>query len=154
MKNGLTRATVTLTPNVADVSLTKTVDNSTPLTGQNVTFTITASNAGPATATNVAVSDPLPAGLTFVSATPSGNTTFNNGTGVWTIGTLNSGANATLQIVATMANNTNKTNTAQVSAADQFDPDSTPNNNVAGEDDLASVALTGRRLSKRLFLAE
>ena len=148
------RATVTLTPNIVDVSLTKTVNNSTPLTGQNVTFTLTAANAGPATATNVQVTDVLPAGLTFVSSTPSGNTTFNSGTGVWTIGTLNSGANATLQVVATMSTNASKTNTAQVTAADQFDPDSTPNNSAAGEDDQSSVPLTGQRLSKRLFLAE
>jgi uncharacterized repeat protein (TIGR01451 family) len=148
------RASVTITPPVVDLSLTKTVSNASPTVGQNVTFTVTAGNAGPATATGVLVTDSLPAGLTFVSATPSSGTTYSSATGIWNVGTLNSGASATLQIVATMSTAAVKTNTAQVTAQDQFDADSTPNNNVAGEDDQASVTVGTRRLSKRLFLAE
>jgi len=47
--------------------VTKAVDN--PFAGrrQNVTFTITLGNVGPATATNVTGSDLLPAGMTFVT---------------------------------------------------------------------------------------
>ena len=93
--------TETVTPNVADLSLTKTVDDSTPNRNQNVTFTLTVSNAGSAGATGVTVNDVLPAGLTFVSSTPSQGS-FNSGTGVWTVGAVSSGANATLQIVATV----------------------------------------------------
>src|SRR4030095_7309627 len=130
----------TLTPQTADLSLTKTVNNATPNVGANVTFTITVTNAGPDNATNVAMSDVLPAGLTFVSATPSQGA-YNSGTGVWTVGTINNGANATLDIVATVTSVGAKTNTAQVSASDQADPDSTPNNNIPGEDHQASVAL-------------
>ncbi|HYG74921.1 MAG TPA: DUF11 domain-containing protein, partial [Planctomycetota bacterium] len=137
-------ASATVTPQRADLSLTKTVDNSGPNVGANVVFTLTVSNAGPSTATNVAVSDVLPAGLTYVSSsTVSGS--YANGTGIWTIGTLNNGANATLTITATVATAGAKTNTAQVSASDQFDTDSTPNNNNAGEDDQASVTVTPRQ---------
>ncbi|MCE9524915.1 MAG: DUF11 domain-containing protein [Planctomycetales bacterium] len=136
------QASVSVTPQVADLSVTKTVDNAAPNKNQNVTFTITVSNAGPDSATNVAVTDLLPAGLTFVSSTPSGTTTYNSGTGVWTVGTLASGASATLQVVATATTIGAKTNSAQVTAVDQFDPDSTKNNNVPAEDDQASVVVT------------
>jgi len=117
------------------------VNNATPNVGADVTFTVTISNAGADTATNVAVSDVLPAGLTFVSSVPSQGS-YNSGAGVWTVGTLNSGANATLTITATVTTTGAKTNTAQVSASDQSDPDSTPNNNIPNEDDQASATVT------------
>jgi len=137
------QASAVVTPNVADLSLTKTVDNATPNKNANVTFTVTVSNAGPVGATNVAVADQLPAGLTFVSSTPSQGT-YVSGTGVWTVGAVPSGGTASLAIVATVATAGAKTNSAQVSAADQFDPDSTPNNNVTTEDDQASAVVTPR----------
>jgi uncharacterized repeat protein (TIGR01451 family) len=133
--------TETVTPNVADLSLTKTVDDTTPNRNQNITFTLTVANAGPEGATNVTVNDVLPAGLTFVSSTPSQGS-YNSGTGVWTVGSINSAANATLQIVATVATTGTKANTAEVAASSQFDPDSTPGNAVAGEDDIDTEAVT------------
>lgn len=128
----------------ADLSLTKIVNNTSPTVGSNVTFTLTLSNAGPSFATGVNVADLLPTGLTFVSATPSAGTTYDTNIGVWNVGTVGTAANAntaTLQIVATVATVGAKTNTAQVSAVIQSDPDSTPNNNVATEDDQASVTV-------------
>ena len=124
----------------ADLSLTKTVNNPNPIQGQNVTFTVTLANAGPSDATNVAVTDALPAGLTFVSATPSAGA-YNSGTGVWSVASLASGASATLQIVARVDNTGTITNTAEVTASDQPDPDSTPNNHNAAEDDQASASI-------------
>src|SRR5262249_19659058 len=44
-----------------DVSVTKTDGVSTAVPGSSTTYTIVVSNNGPSTATNVAVSDPLPA---------------------------------------------------------------------------------------------
>ncbi len=135
------QASVVVTPQQIDLSLTKTVDNATPAVGDNVTFTITVSNAGPDDATGVVVTDLLPTGLTFVSADESVGT-YVSGTGVWTIGELDSGASATLTIVATVASSGSKVNTAEVTAADQADPDSTPGNNNPDEDDQASVTVT------------
>src|SRR5690606_13129458 len=114
-----------------------------PNRNQNVVFTITLSNGGAATATNVTVTDVLPAGLTFVSSNPSTGT-YNQTTGVWTVATLNSGANATLTITATTATVGAKTNIAAVTASDQFDNDSTPGNQATtpAEDDTASVTVT------------
>ncbi len=124
----------------ADLSLSKTVNNPNPIQGQNVTFTITLTNTGPSNATNVAVTDALPAGLTFVSATPSTGT-YTSGTGVWSVASLASGANVTLQIVARVVNTGTITNTAEVTASDQPDPDSTPNNHIAAEDDQAGASI-------------
>ncbi|MFO0807782.1 MAG: SdrD B-like domain-containing protein [Gemmataceae bacterium] len=133
--------TATVTPQVADLSLTKTVDNATPILGSNVTFTITVRNAGPNGATNVAVRDVLPSGLTFVSATPSQGS-YASGTGIWTVGSVANGGTATMQIVATVTTLGVKVNGAEVSAADQFDPDSTPNNNSTTEDDDDTATVT------------
>jgi uncharacterized repeat protein (TIGR01451 family) len=124
----------------SDLSLSKSVNNPSPIQGQNVTFTLTLINAGPSNATNVAVTDLLPAGLTFVSATPSAGA-YTSGTGVWSVASLTSGASATLQIVALVSSAGTITNTAQVTASDQSDPDSTPNNNNAAEDDQASASV-------------
>ena len=49
----------------ADVRVVKSVDNATPTIGQNVTFTVTATNLGPGVATGVVVQDLLPTGYTF-----------------------------------------------------------------------------------------
>ena len=57
------------------------------------------------------VADLLPAGLTFVSATPSTGS-YNSGTGVWTVGNLANGASASLSLVATVTTHTSLTNTA------------------------------------------
>jgi large repetitive protein len=124
----------------SDLSLTKTVNNATPSFGQSVTFTITLSNAGPDGATGVAVKDLLPAGLGFSSYTATVGS-YVSGTGIWTVGSLANGGSATLQITATVNAYGSITNTAQVSATDQSDPDSTPNNNISTEDDQASASV-------------
>ena len=123
-----------------DLSLTKTVNNTTPSVGSNVIFTLTVNNAnGFSTATGVTVKDALPAGLTFVSATPSQGSFAAN---IWTIGTLTAGQTVTLAITATVATSGTNTNYAEVSAAGQLDIDSTPNNNSTTEDDDDQVSLT------------
>ena len=75
----------TETPQQADLALTKTVSDPTPNVGDQITFTVTLTNSGPDTATGVVVNDLLPAGLTFVSATPSRGT-YDAATGTWTVG--------------------------------------------------------------------
>ena len=80
---------------LADLVVTKAVSNATPSVGDTVTFTVTVSNQGPNAATGVTLQDSLPAGLTFVSATPSQGT-YNGATGVWTVGTVATTAPSTL----------------------------------------------------------
>ncbi|OYU81499.1 MAG: hypothetical protein CFE23_03265, partial [Flavobacterium sp. BFFFF1] len=108
-----------------DISVTKGVNNATPNVGTNVTFTITAANApGLSNATGLAITDLLPTGYTFVSATPSVGS-YNNGTGVWTVGNLNSGSSATLQIVATVRGSGVYANTASLTTVTQPDINNT-----------------------------
>ncbi|MDT0977943.1 DUF11 domain-containing protein, partial [Staphylococcus pseudintermedius] len=107
--------------------MTKTASNATPTVGTNVTFTVTVNNNGPSAAAGVNVTDQLPAGYTFVSATPSVGT-YNAGTGVWAVGALASGANATLQIVATVRATGIYVNTATATSTTS---DPTPGNNTA-----------------------
>ena len=139
-------STITITPNVADVRLSKSVTTTSPQLNQQITFTLRATNDGPQAATNLQVTDQLPAGLTFVSANAPAGTTYTAATGVWNIGTLNSGAFVELTIVATASQLGQIVNTAQVTAQNEFDPDSTPNNNVATEDDQASATINATQL--------
>ncbi|MDR7211015.1 putative repeat protein (TIGR01451 family), partial [Flavobacterium piscis] len=119
--------TVTLNSSVCqtDLQVDKIVDNATPNVGDNVTFTITATNNGLNNATGVSVNDVLPAGYTFVSATPSvGTWTAPD----WTIGSLANGANATLSIIATVNASGSYENTATITGNE---PDPTPLNNTS-----------------------
>ncbi len=130
-----------VTPQQADLSVTKTVNNSTPIVGQNATFTITVSNSGPSTATGVVTTDVLPAGLTFVSDTASQGS-YNSTTGLWTIGTLPSGAApVTLTLIANVATAGAKTNTATVTGG-QYDPNLSNNTASATVTPSAQVDLT------------
>jgi uncharacterized repeat protein (TIGR01451 family) len=85
---------------VADLELTKTVNNATPVSGETVTFTITVNNVGPHDVSGVAVTDVLPAGLTYVSDDSGGN--YVPGTGVWSIGTITRGSSTSIDIQATV----------------------------------------------------
>ncbi len=61
----------TATPQV-DLALAKTTLATAIHAGDTFTYTLTVTNAGPSTATSVVITDTLPAGLTFVSATGGG----------------------------------------------------------------------------------
>jgi uncharacterized repeat protein (TIGR01451 family) len=92
----------------ADLRVTKSVDRSqitvdpSSNARQRLTYTIDVTNGGPATATDVVVTDTLPSGTEFVSAVPSVGTCSRSGaTLTCALGTLANGATA--QIVVTVA---------------------------------------------------
>jgi uncharacterized repeat protein (TIGR01451 family) len=123
-ENGIT-ANNTSTANstgalVADIRMTKAVTPTTAAVGTNVTFTVTAFNDGPSNATGVEVTDQLPAGYTFVSASPAG--AYDAVTGKWIIGAIANGANSVLTITAAVKAAGPYANTATVSKSDQTDP--------------------------------
>ncbi|MDD3754663.1 MAG: Ig-like domain-containing protein, partial [Methanobacterium sp.] len=107
------------TARTANVALTQTA-NSPVNVGDTVTYTVTATNNGPNTATGILISDIVPAGLSGVTVTPSVGTYYN---GIWTIPTLANNAKATLTITGTataaMAG-LNTTNTATRIAQEQY----------------------------------
>ena len=109
----------------ADLAITKVANTTTPLVASNVTFTLTVTNHGPDTATNITVNDTLPTGLTYVSSNASQGS-YDSGTHVWTIGTLADSAYATLGITATVTQAGAITNTASVHG-DETDPDADNN---------------------------
>jgi uncharacterized repeat protein (TIGR01451 family) len=124
------RAELLVEPQIADLAITKTVDEYRPNVGDLVQFTIELRNLGPSTATNVVVSDILPSGLEFVSANPAA--AYDEATGLWTIGSLAYPANTSLQITAlVLAPDDNEPdqylNIAEISHSDQFDPDTLNN---------------------------
>jgi uncharacterized repeat protein (TIGR01451 family) len=118
------------------------VSNATPNVGDPITFTVTLSDQGPDAATNVQVTDLLPAGLTFVSATPSQGT-YTSGSGMWTVGTVSTGVPQTLNITALVVSPGTQTNTTAMSHADQFDPNTANNSATATETpQVADLAVT------------
>jgi len=99
---------------VADLALSKSGPATVAVNG-TVTYTLTINNPGSAAAANVALTDPLPAGTTFVSCTPtqgtcSGGATVNAG-----LGTIPAGGTATVTIQITVQGvPRSMTNTANV----------------------------------------
>ena len=87
----------------ADLVTVKTLasGDATPDEGDTVIFQITVTNDGPDTATGVSLTDSLPAGLTFVADTVSQGS-YDPATGLFDIGTLASGATATLTLEGTV----------------------------------------------------
>jgi uncharacterized repeat protein (TIGR01451 family) len=110
----------------ADLQMvSKTGTPSSVVAGNDVTYTLVAKNNGPDAASNVVVTDTLPAGMTFKptgsSALCSGSPTVN-----CSAGTLSSGTATTLTVIATVAASATPgavTNTASVSSS-TADPDS------------------------------
>ncbi|MBK8705142.1 MAG: DUF11 domain-containing protein [Saprospiraceae bacterium] len=124
---------VEVEPNpVIDLELDKSISNTTPNVGTNVTFTIVVVNQGPSDATGVQVTDQLPSGYTYVSH--SGGA-YNPATGLWNIGNLAIGQSVTLNIVATVLATGNYVNLAEVTFANEDDIDSTPDNGVDTDND-------------------
>ena len=120
--------TITLIAN-ADLAVTKSVNTSNPAEAGTIIYTVEVTNNGPAVATSVVVADSLPGGLTLVS---SSATQGSYTSPTWTVGTLGSGASATLTINARV--NLGKggatiTNTASASSAIY---DASAANNTAG----------------------
>ncbi|MEN6574534.1 carboxypeptidase regulatory-like domain-containing protein [Methanobacterium aggregans] len=110
--NNQANATVDVGP-AADLSITKTVDNTNPNYLQNVIYTLTAHNNGPNNATGVTVTEKLPNGLRYISDDSNG--AYDPTTGTWTIGDLANGANAVLHITAqTILANIQINNTATI----------------------------------------
>lgn len=139
------RADLTLTSapsNFADLSLTKTLIGAAPVSGGTATWRLTVTNSGASTqaANSVAVTDVLPAGFVFSSA--SGTGTYNSATGVWTVGSVPIGQSRSIDIVGTVNASAGATitNIAEITASSVTDSDSTPGNGVTSEDDYASAS--------------
>src|SRR5581483_6445115 len=115
------------TPTV-DLAIVKTADPSSVEQGRNVTYTLTVTNNGPVTDTNVQVADSLPFGVTFVSVTPSQGTCSGGTLVQCSLGTMTNGQKVTITILVNTVNTGSIVNTATVVGAL---PETTLANNTA-----------------------
>jgi len=129
---------VVFQPAIADVSIT----NQAPplvLLGDRITYSIGVSNAGPATATGVTVTDPVPSGSTFVSASSSqGTCSQAMGKVTCSLGSLAPGATASVTIKTDPKLLGRVNDTATVHAT-EMDPN--PANNSATASTLVVLSL-------------
>ena len=109
----------------SDIQVKQTVNNTTPHTGDTITYTITITNNGPNNATNIKINTQT-TGLTNINPNIPAGTTYTNG--IWTIPTLNNGTSITLTLTGTVTNiNTQNTATFNPNTANQYDWDRTNN---------------------------
>ncbi|WP_158679926.1 DUF11 domain-containing protein [Deinococcus sp. NW-56] len=131
----LYNAVLMATTTTADLGVTKTA----PATQQGagtLTYTITASNAGPDEAYNVVVSDPLPAGVTFVSASGGGSYDAATRRVTWNTRKFLANTSQTYTVTVTVPNTAaTYQNTVSVSSG-SFDP------NAANDSAAASTTVT------------
>jgi uncharacterized repeat protein (TIGR01451 family) len=113
----------------AALTVSKTGSPDPVTVGGVLTYQVTVSNAGPANATGVTMTDPLPAGVTFISASPSqGNCTPTAGTVTCSLGTIPNGGSATITIEVSPTAKGSLRNTARASANE---PNPNPGNATA-----------------------
>ena len=131
---------VLYTTGVADLEVTKTTTATSAQVGDQLTYTITVTNHGPADASGVTVTDDLPDAMTYVSATPSQGSCIEASSVVTCdIGDLALDATATIDLVVTVSAEGSLENSASVDA-DQAD--TSPSNNTAVADVSAAPAAT------------
>ncbi len=123
--------TVTVASNSADLTLTKTDSPDPAPAGGPLLYTLLVSNGGPGSATNVSLTDTLPASVTLVSATPSQGSCVGVAVVTCSLGSILNGGTATVEILVTTGGAGSITNNASVTA-DQADP--VPADNAVSED--------------------
>jgi uncharacterized repeat protein (TIGR01451 family)/gliding motility-associated-like protein len=147
----------------ADLSLDKRLESgmtNTPNVGDVLSFEIVLRNNGPDDATNIEIQDNIPPGFSVNTASISNNGVFSGNTITWNLVSVAAGTR-TLRYNVTVNAPTGVVdeykNIAQVTASDQYDPDSTPNNDDGdqSEDDEDAVsdiivAYSDLSLDKRL----
>ncbi len=142
-------------PTSANLSLTKSASPNPGTTLANLTYRLTVRNNGPSPATNVVVTDNLPTGINFTSATPTQGTCSGTTTVTCNLGSLARNAFAGINIIVVPQSAGTLTNTAGVTAT-ETDPD-TSDNSVTLQTTINSPAsgpsLTDPNLSVRTVIS-
>lgn len=118
----------------ADIAVTTAFDVGQASVGDTVQMIVAVTNGGPLTATTVQVSDTIPTGVSFLSATTTVGS-YDDGTGVWNLGSLQAGAVDTLRVSAevTVTGPATVTNIARsLGLVLEVDPASNNNSATAG----------------------
>ena len=120
----------------SDMAITKTASPNPIKQGNILTYTLGVTNNGPSDATNVTATDTLPSTVSYISATPTqGTCSQASGTVTCLLGSMISGASATISIQVTAVTPSSAVNSASVTA-DQPDPNAS--NNTATQTTLIS----------------
>ncbi len=135
----------------SDLELSLSTNSETYTTFQTLTYRISLTNFGPQAATNIEIEAKVPEMQPYTKHEIT-NGVYRSYPGIWSIGTLASGATATLELTLfplTRAGDISYF--TQVIASDIADPDSTPDNSssgVAEEDDEASIVLSNDAMTR------
>ncbi|PWT89141.1 MAG: hypothetical protein C5B55_11885, partial [Blastocatellia bacterium] len=108
------------------LSLTKTASPNPAIVSANLTYRIVVTNNGPSPATNSTVTDSLPAGVNFVSATPTQGSCSGTTTVTCNLGTIASGSFAIANVTVIPQATGQLNNTASVTAT-ETDPNPSDN---------------------------
>jgi len=119
---------ITVAVAAADVSIVKSGPAAVAMS-TNIIYDIAVANAGPSLAASVIVSDTLPAGATFVSATPSQGSCTGTGTITCSLGTVPASGVATVQLVVKSPSTSGTV--ANTATASSMTPDPNPTNNTS-----------------------
>jgi virginiamycin B lyase len=123
-------------PTAPDLALSGNASSSVTV-GSEVTYTLTVTNNGTAGAVGVTLTDTLPSGATFVSAT--GGVTPESGVLTFTIGSLAAGASASIAVVVT-STATGILHNQAIVVGSQSDP--TPGDNSITQTTIVNAGLT------------
>lgn len=121
---------VIVDPSNVDVEILKSVEPSEAIVGQEVTFTITATNIGTTQATGIQVLDALPIGYEYISATTSSGV-FDDSTISWSIPVLEPNQSGTLQINVLVVASTDLLNVAVLNTLNEIDRNDSNNEDSA-----------------------
>ena len=119
-----------------DLSLSKTASPPAVDPGDAITYTIIVTSGGPSVATGVVVADPIPAGVTFDSASSTQGPCSIGAVLSCSIGTMIPGSSVTITVIATAVSAGTVVNTATVST-------STPDTNSSNDSDSAAITISG-----------
>ncbi|TAE30617.1 MAG: DUF11 domain-containing protein [Cytophagales bacterium] len=122
----------------ADLAITKTASKTALNRGEVITYTISVQNKGPKAASNVNVRDILPAGLELVPGA-NGNYNVSNGAVTKWWGVVAANATETITFQARATKKGEIVNTAEITYADQQDPDMTNNKSSVTVTDTSSA---------------
>lgn len=120
-------------PSIADLSVSKSASVQGVLQGGQFSYTLTATNSGPDAANNVRVTDVLPSGLSFVSATAGCSN--SSGTVTCNLGQIANGNSKVVTVSVQASGEGSIVNTASVTSDDT-------DNNAANNSASATINIT------------